>query len=92
MPGPRMHDPVAKQAMRARLARIEGQVRALQRMIERDEECEAIAQQLSAARKALDRAFYEMVACMIRHGAPPARGAGRAAGAGQVAELLARYG
>ena len=90
MSGPRMHDPEAKQAMRARLARAEGQVRALQRMIERDEECEAIAQQLSAARKALDRAFYEMVACMIRHGAP-ARGAGRAAGAGQVAELLGRY-
>jgi len=90
MSGPRMHDPEAKQAMLARLARAEGQVRAIQRMIERDEECEAIAQQLSAARKALDRAFYEMVACMIRHESP-ARGAARAAGAGQVAELLARY-
>ena len=90
MSGPRMHDPEAKQAMLARLARVEGQVRAVQRMIGRDEECEAIAQQLSAARKALDRAFYEMVACMIRHESP-ARGAARAAGAGQVAELLARY-
>lgn len=90
MSGPRMHDPESKQAMLARLARIEGQVRALQRMIERDEECEAIAQQLSAARKALDRAFYEMVACMIRHGAQE-RGGARAAGAGQVADLLARY-
>ena len=76
MSGPRMHDRMAKQAMLARLARVEGQVRALQRMIERDEECEAIAQPLSAARKALDRAFYEMVACMIRHGAP-ARGGRR---------------
>ena len=90
MSGPRMHDPEAKQAMLARLARAEGQVRAIQRMIERDEECEAIAQQLSASRKALDRAFYEMVACMIRHGAP-ARGGVPAAGAGQIAELLARY-
>lgn len=95
MPGPSMHDPESKQAMRARLARIEGQVRALQGMIERDEECESIAQQLSAARKALDRAFYEMIACVIRHGAP-ARGGARAAGAtqqaaAQAAALLARY-
>ena len=96
MPGPSMHDPEAKKAMLARLARVEGQVRALQGMIERDEECESIAQQLSAARKALDRAFYEMIACVIRHGAP-ARGSGaRAAGAtqqaaAQAAALLARY-
>jgi CsoR family transcriptional regulator, copper-sensing transcriptional repressor len=90
MSGSRMHDPKAKQAISARLARVEGQVRAVQRMIERDEECEAIAQQLSAARKALDRTFYEMVACMIRNGAPARRGA-RATGAGQIAELLARY-
>ena len=72
MPGPQMHDPKAKQAMLGRLARIEGQVRAVQRMIDADEECEDIAQQLSAARKALDRAFYEMVACMIRAGATDA--------------------
>ncbi len=90
-----MHDPEAKKAMLARLARVEGQVRALQRMIERDEECEVIAQQLSAARKALDRAFYEMVACVIRQGAP-ARGGARATGAtqqaaAQAAALLARY-
>lgn len=95
MSGPRMHEAEAKRAMLARLARIEGQVRALQRMIERDEECEAIAQQLSAARKALDRAFYEMVACIIRHGAP-AKSDSRATdatqqAAAQAAALLARY-
>ncbi len=90
MNGPQMHDPQSKQAMTARLARIEGQVRAIQRMIERDEECEAIAQQLSAARKALDRAFYEMVGCMIKaNGAD--NGNGRDASAAHVAELLARY-
>jgi len=90
MRGPQMHDPQAKQAMTARLARVEGQVRAIQRMIERDEECEGIAQQLSAARKALDRAFYEMVACMIRAGGND-RGAPHMPSAEQVAELLARY-
>ena len=87
MADPRMHDAESKKAMDARLARIEGQVRAVRRMIGEDESCEAIAQQLSAARRALDRAFYEMVSCMIRHDAPG--GAGRAE---QVADLLARFG
>jgi DNA-binding FrmR family transcriptional regulator len=80
---PVMHDSEAKRAMDARLARIEGQVRAVRRMIEEDRSCENIAQQLSAARRALDRAFYEMVSCMIRH---------EPAGAGRIADLLARFG
>ena len=91
MSDPVMHDAEAKRAMDARLARIEGQVRAVRRMIGADESCESIAQQLSAARRALDRAFYEMVSCMIR---------GEAAGtlqerhrhAGRIAEMLARFG
>ena len=86
MGDPKMHDPEAKKAMDARLARIEGQVRAVRRMIGGDEPCESIAQQLAAARKALDRAFYEMVSCMIRHD-PAADGQ-----AHRVAELLARFG
>ena len=83
---PRMHDLQAKKAMDARLARIEGQVRAVRRMIGDDEPCENIAQQLSAARRALDRAFYEMVSCMIRH-EPAAGGQAR-----KVADLLTRFG
>lgn len=88
---PRMHDEAAKKAMDVRLARIEGQVRAIRRMIAADEPCESIAQQLAAARRALDRAFYEMVACMIRQELPAAPQA-RSAHAGRVAELLARFG
>ena len=86
MSQPRMHDPQAKKTMDARLARIEGQVRAVRLMIADDEPCENIAQQLSAARKALDRAFYEMVSCMLRY---------ESAGNGQarkVADLLTRFG
>jgi DNA-binding FrmR family transcriptional regulator len=91
MNDPRMHDAEAKRAMKARLARIEGQVRAVQRMIEEDRPCESIAQQLAAARKALDRAFYEMVSCMIREETPSGTQA-RRDHAGKVAELLSRFG
>ena len=88
---PKMHDSESKKAMDSRLARIEGQVHAVRRMIGEDEPCEDIAQQLAAARKALDRAFYEMVSCMIRQ-EPPAGNQGRTERAGRVAELLARFG
>ena len=91
MTDPTMHDLVSKKTMDARLARIEGQVRAVRRMIDDDEPCESIAQQLAAARKALDRAFYEMVSCMIRQ-EPPAGPQARSERAGRVAELLARFG
>jgi DNA-binding FrmR family transcriptional regulator len=57
----------ARQALVLRLRRVEGQVRAVAGMIETGTDCEPIAQQLSAARKALDRAFYELMACAIQH-------------------------
>ena len=47
-----------------RLARVEGQVRGIQAMIKRGDECESIAQQFSAARKALDKAYQEMLICL----------------------------
>lgn len=87
----RMHDPQAQKAMDVRLARIEGQVRAVRRMIAEDESCESIAQQLSAARRALDRAFYEMVSCMIRYESDGGSQA-RSERAGKIAELLTRFG
>ncbi len=46
-----------------RLARIEGQLRGVQRMIDEDKDCEAVVQQLAAARGGLDKAFYELIAC-----------------------------
>ena len=48
-----------------RLHRIEGQVRALAEMVESGRSCEDIAQQMSAARKAMDKAFYRMMACTM---------------------------
>jgi DNA-binding FrmR family transcriptional regulator len=91
MRAPALHEPKAMKAMDTRLARAEGQVRAIRRMIAAGESCEDIALQLAAARKALDRAFYEMVSCMIRSD-PPAGVGNRRAHASKVAELLARFG
>ena len=48
-----------------RLKRIEGQVRGLIEMVENGRPCEDVAQQMSAARKAMDKAFYRMMACSV---------------------------
>lgn len=50
-----------------RLARVEGQLRGIQRMIESGDECELVAQQLAAARGALNKAFFEMIACAFKN-------------------------
>lgn len=83
-----------KGAMLSRLKRIEGQVRALAGMVEREEDCERIAQQMAAARKALDRAFYEMIACatgmeLDKSGVDDRKLAKRLE---HLTDLLARYG
>jgi DNA-binding FrmR family transcriptional regulator len=57
----------ARRELALRLKRVEGQVRAVAGMIEAGADCEEIAQQLAAARKALDRAFYELMACALEH-------------------------
>jgi len=48
-----------------RLKRIEGQIRGLIEMVEAERSCEDVAQQMSAARKAMDKAFYRMMACSM---------------------------
>ena len=48
-----------------RLRRIEGQVRGLVDMIQSGRPCEDVALQMSAARKAMDKAFYRMMACSV---------------------------
>ena len=54
-----------KKALCARLARIEGQIRGLQKLINLQAEPEKISQQMAAARKALDKAFFAMVADLM---------------------------
>ncbi len=75
-------DPERKRALVLRLKRVEGQLRGIQRLIDEDEDCEKIAQQLAAARKALDKSFYSLVGCVIAQGDVPAD---------DVAEMLTKF-
>ena len=77
-----VHDPERKRALVLRLKRIEGQLRGIQRLIESGEDCEKVAQQMAAARKALDKSFYTLVGCVIAQGDVPAD---------DVADMLAKF-
>ncbi|MEW6373198.1 MAG: metal-sensing transcriptional repressor [Pseudomonadota bacterium] len=51
-----------------RLARIEGQLRGVQKLIAlaaEPSDCEAVAQQMAAARKALDRSFVQLLTATV---------------------------
>lgn len=84
----------SKAKVMSRLKRVEGQVRAVIGMVEREEDCERVVQQLSASRKALDKAFYDLMACMTQRelsalGIKNKEAKDRLA---HMTELLARYG
>lgn len=85
--------PIAnKDAMLKRLARVEGQLRGLQKLIQNDEDCEKIVQQLAAARKALDKAGHEMLACIIEQEVIESEHQGKAAtDMQQIRTLIAKY-
>jgi DNA-binding FrmR family transcriptional regulator len=55
-------DPAAKKKLIDRLARIEGQLRGIEDMITHQEPCGQIAQQVAAARQALNKVFSELIA------------------------------
>jgi len=78
-----------------RLKRIEGQLRGIQAMIAAGEDCDKIVHQLTASRRALDKAFFNVLACAIQ--AAPAGQAQPASRATDqrvrhVAQLLAKFG
>ena len=79
-----------KKELVLRLKRVEGQLRGIQAMIEAGEDCELIVQQISASRHALDKAFFNVLACAIQsEGGAKANAEKRLR---QAAELLARFG
>ena len=81
-----------RRAMVMRLKRIEGQLRGIQAMIEAGADCEKVVQQISASRHALDKAFFNVLACAVDPGAArPAKPADRDV-LRHAAQLLARFG
>lgn len=87
------HKDKVKTDITNRLSRIEGQIRGIRRLIEEDADCDKVAQQMAAARKALDKAFHEMLACMVEQDVLCARNAGEAeATMSHIRSLLSRYG
>jgi len=78
-----------------RLQRVEGQLRGIQKMLASAdplEDCERVAQQMAAARKALDRAFFVMLGCALEQRGHAIRDADDIApGFEEIAGLIARY-
>jgi DNA-binding FrmR family transcriptional regulator len=90
-------DHTHKRDLILRLKRVEGQLRGIQAMIESGAECEAVTQQLSASRRALDKAFFNVLACAIQGVGDPvqAGAAGKAVVDKRLehaAQLLAKFG
>jgi DNA-binding FrmR family transcriptional regulator len=56
-----------KEAIRARLRRIEGQIRGVQRMAEEDAYCIDILTQISAANRALQAVALELLDAHLEH-------------------------
>lgn len=77
-----------------RLRRVEGQLRGVIRMIEEGEGCMPVAQQLSAARKALDSVFFRMTVCYLEQelGEPDGLDPDTADKLKMVGTLLGKYG
>ncbi|HBI68594.1 MAG TPA: hypothetical protein DDZ22_06090 [Massilia sp.] len=78
-----------------RLARIEGQLRGVQKLIAMaadPSDCDAVAQQMAAARKALDRSFVQLLMATVVTGSEQAGNVEEArATAARLAALLDKF-
>lgn len=59
-------DPIADD-VRRRVARAEGQLRGIQKMLTEERDCRDVVAQLSAAERAVHRARVRLIAAGIRH-------------------------
>jgi DNA-binding FrmR family transcriptional regulator len=88
-------DALQKKDVLNRLARVEGQLRGVQRLIALADvpaDLETAAQQMAAARKALDRAFVQLLAgAMVTQTGNAASLEQAKAQAGHLAALLEKY-
>jgi DNA-binding FrmR family transcriptional regulator len=79
-----IRDAKHKGEMVMRLKRIEGQLRGIQAMIAAGDDCEKVVQQICASRRALDKAFFNVLACAMQSES--------AGGVRHAAALLAKFG
>ncbi len=95
----KLRDSEKKSALIMRLRRVEGQLRGVQKLIDEEADCEKIAQQLAASRKALDKTFFAMVGCIIEQedaaitqkSARTAKAASAASRGAYVSAMLSRF-
>jgi DNA-binding FrmR family transcriptional regulator len=91
-----IRDETHKRDLILRLKRVEGQLRGIQAMIDSGADCEAVTQQLSASRRALDKAFFNVLACAIQGGEAVQAGTGAKHAVDKrlehAAALLAKFG
>lgn len=78
-----------------RLARVEGQLRGVQKLVAQaavPADCDGVAQQLAAARKALDRAFVTLLtSAIVTHTGAAANTEDAANRAKHLADMLAKF-
>ena len=77
-----------KSAVQARLRRIEGQIRGLQRMVENDTYCIDVLTQISSATRALQAVSVELLRDHMHHCVADAVSAGGPGGAAKVDEAM----
>jgi len=78
---------------RVRLRRVEGQIRGIQRMLDEGQDCRDVVTQLSAAKTALDRVGYRLVASGIRYcAAHPDRAEEEGIGVEEMERLFMKLG
>jgi DNA-binding FrmR family transcriptional regulator len=78
-----------KDAIRARLRRIEGQIRGIQRMVDEDTYCIDVLTQISAATRALQSVALELLDDHLNHCVADAVAEGGAGARDKVAEASA---
>jgi CsoR family transcriptional regulator, copper-sensing transcriptional repressor len=78
-----------------RLARVEGQLRGIQKLVAgaaSPDECDKVAQQMAAARKALDRAFVNLLTgTMLTQAANSSSAKDAADSVTRLAEMLNKF-
>lgn len=67
MPNSSLHSPAVKDEVRKRLNRLTGQIAGIQRMVEEEEYCVDILQQIAAVRGALSKVASRLLEAHVNH-------------------------